>query len=226
MTDPQQPPEQSQQDQDEQRLVPALLTVYALYLAWRGANQGFAGNALDVARVLNLRQLVGPALVDVAQRALAAQRQSAGRAGDAFWAHAAGAAQTAAQAGLTVLAEALLWTDSHTQGDPSTSDVGGAQGEATIPTREDPPDLLAQMVVTAVVNVARLAAADLAGWSTKTWQTRQDDRVRDSHVLLQGQTAALDEPFISGIDKLQFPGDPAAPMRQRAGCRCWLRFAR
>ena len=228
MTDPQQPPpdEPAEPRDETDALVPALLTVYALYLAWRGAHAGFRGNAAAVERALNLPAHIGGALLAVAQRALGDQRAQAGRAGDEFWTHVDAAARVAAETGMQVLAEALLWTDRRTAGDPSTTDVGGRAGEATVPTASDPPTLLAGMVATAVANAARMAAAELAGWSTKTWETRRDNRVRDAHRALQGQTEPLGSPFLSGDAKLQFPGDPSAPIGLRANCRCWLRFGR
>lgn len=227
MTQPQDAQQPPPPDDDGSSLIPALLTVYALYLAWRGAHAGFRGNALQVRRALNLDVHIGPSMAMVASRALGYQRDRAGRAGDALWTHADAAVRAAVNVGLDVLAEALLWTDTHTHGDPSTADSGDAvPGEATVPTGASPPDLLAGMVATAVVNAAMLAAAAWAGWSSKTWQTRQDSRVRDAHRTLQGETVPLGEPFVTAGHKLQFPGDPSAPVGLRARCRCWLTMGR
>jgi hypothetical protein len=217
--------QQDQSDEDEQSLIPALLAVYALYLLWRSANDGFAGNALTVERALDLNKQVGRILTGIAQRALGSQRTAAGRAGDQLWQHADAAAQAGVAAGLQTLAEALLWTDTRTdRAAPSTSDAGG--DGVTTPTREDPPTLLARLVAGATVNAAQMAAADLAGWRTKIWRTRQDNRVRDAHAVLHGQERALNEPFITAGHKLRFPHDPAAPIELRANCRCKLRFRR
>lgn len=230
MTEPAAPPEQQpppdEPQEEDSALIPALLAIYALYLLWRGANTGFRGNALDVARALRLRETIGGALIGVAQRALADQRSAAGRAGDELWEHADAAARAGAEAGLQVLAEALLWTDSHTMGDPTTGDAGVVPGEAKVPTRSDPPTLLARMVAGATENAARLTAAGLAGWSLKIWQTRLDDRVRHAHMHLQGEVRPLGEGFETAGHKLMFPHDPSAPIELRAGCRCWLRFRR
>lgn len=227
MTDPTAPPDQQQQDQsdDEESLIPALLAIYALYLLWRSANNGFAGNALTVERALDLRKQVGRALNGIAQRALGEQRTAAGRAGDQLWEYASAATQAGVEAGLQTLAEALLWTDHRTdRGAPSTSDAGG--DGVTTPTRESPPTLLARLVAGATVNAAQAAAAGFAGWRTKIWQTRQDNRVRDAHVALQGQEKPMNEPFVTAGHKLQFPHDPTAPIELRANCRCKLRFRR
>lgn len=231
MTDPQPPSEQSrsqpQTDGDESSLIPALLTVYALYLLWRGANHGFRGNAATVRRVLDLERVVGQALSNVALHALEWQRLQVGRQGDQLWAGTAQSVRDAVNVGLDVLADALLWTDRHTMGDPSTSDSGGARPrEAAVPTAADPPALLAQLVTTAVVNAAMISAADAAGWTRKTWQTRRDDRVREAHRILQGQTQLLGDAFEVQGHKIRFPGDPEVPLNLRAGCRCWLTMAR
>lgn len=220
MTAPEQPEEQQQQDdEDEQSLVPALLAIYALFLLWRGANSSFSGSVATVERALQLRTTIGPALAAVAQRALGEQRAAAGRSGDELWQHADQAVLVGVDAGLQTLAEALLWTDRHADATPA--DAGGA-----VPTRESPPGLLARMVAGTVVNAARMAAADLAGWRTKVWQTRQDNRVRDAHVALHGDRKPLGEPFVTAGHKLMFPHDPAAPIELRANCRCRLRFVR
>ena len=227
MTEPTPPPEQpppSEPQEDEGSLIPALLAIYALYLLWRGANRGFAGNALTVERALKLRATIGPALIALAQRALAQQREAAGRAGDALWEHSEVAARAGVEAGLTTLAEALLWTDRHIGDQPTTSDAG-ADG-TSVPTRSDPPTLLARLVAGTVANAARMAAADLAGWRSKIWMTRADNRVRDAHAFLHGEIRPLAEPFVTAGHKLRYPHDPSAPLSLRANCRCWLLFAR
>lgn len=225
MTEPAPPTQEPPQDEDEASLLPALLAAHAAYLAWRGAHSSFQGHVLTVIRDLSLPAMVGNQLLHIAARALDRQRQAAGRNGDQLWEHAAVAEQQAAEVGLHTLAEALLWTDSHTRGDPSTSDSGDAQrGEATVPTAADPPFLLAGMVATAVANAAQTIAATLAGWATKTWVTRGDERVRLAHARLQGTTVLLHEPFVTGGHKLQYPGDPSAPIGLRANCRCSLTF--
>lgn len=229
MTNPQPPSDSSspQTEDDEASLVPVLLTVYALYLLWRGANHGFRGNTTTVRRVLDLERTVGQALSNVALRALEWQRMQVGRPGDQLWSGATQAVRDAVNVGLDVLADALLWTDRNTSSDPTTTDSGsGATGEPTVPTAADPPTLLAQLVATAVANAAMVSAAATAGWTRKTWQTRQDDRVREAHRLLQGQTRPLGDAFEVQSHKIRYPGDPEVPLSLRAGCRCWLTMAR
>lgn len=48
---------------------------------------------------------------------------------------------------------------------------------------------------------------------TKTWLTSRDDRVRDSHAILEGETVKLDKNFSDGQE---FPSEPM--------CRCVMTF--
>lgn len=54
---------------------------------------------------------------------------------------------------------------------------------------------------------------------SRTWRTAGDDRVRESHAELEGETVRMDEPFSNG---LMFPGDPAGPPEEVINCRCVL----
>lgn len=61
----------------------------------------------------------------------------------------------------------------------------------------------------------------------KTWRHRGDERVRDSHREMGGQTVRIDQPFVTPRGaRLNFPGDDSlgAPDSETAGCRCRLKF--
>jgi hypothetical protein len=59
-----------------------------------------------------------------------------------------------------------------------------------------------------------------AGFSTKLWQTVEDEHVRHSHMENQRQgDIPLARQFSNG---LRFPGDPEGPLDEIIGCRCWL----
>ncbi|MDY8108260.1 phage minor head protein [Fulvimarina sp. 2208YS6-2-32] len=60
----------------------------------------------------------------------------------------------------------------------------------------------------------------------KGWRNARDRRVRDSHVVLHGQTVGLNESFISPATgaPIRYPGDPRAPASERVGCRCFLQM--
>lgn len=53
----------------------------------------------------------------------------------------------------------------------------------------------------------------------RTWSATRDNRTRDSHRKLNGETVGLNERFSNG---LMFPGDPAGDIGETANCRCHL----
>lgn len=61
----------------------------------------------------------------------------------------------------------------------------------------------------------------------KTWKHKGDERVRDSHREMGGQSVRVDQPFVTPRGaRLNFPGDDSlgAPESETAGCRCRLVF--
>jgi len=60
------------------------------------------------------------------------------------------------------------------------------------------------------------------GVARKEWLATGDNRTRDSHRETNGQRVSIDEPFLVGKDKvpMMYPGDPGAPVREFANCRC------
>lgn len=54
----------------------------------------------------------------------------------------------------------------------------------------------------------------------KEWLATPDTRTREDHAAADGQRVALDEPFLVGTSRLDFPGDPSAPAEQVIKCRC------
>jgi HK97 family phage portal protein len=59
----------------------------------------------------------------------------------------------------------------------------------------------------------------------KVWIAAGDDRVRDSHVEMDGTSVALDEPFDVGGAEMDYPGDPFGPPEETINCRCAVWFA-
>ena len=56
----------------------------------------------------------------------------------------------------------------------------------------------------------------------KTWQTMRDDRVREAHEEIQGQTVPFDDVFVTWDGhEARFPGDFDAP-ELNVNCRCFL----
>ena len=59
---------------------------------------------------------------------------------------------------------------------------------------------------------------------TKTWLTRRDDRVRETHDYLEGMTVPYDARFYTfDGDSARFPGD-FTDAANNVGCRCLLRL--
>ena len=57
---------------------------------------------------------------------------------------------------------------------------------------------------------------------TMTWNSAGDERVRDSHEELDGETILMGEYFETENGPIRFPGDPLADISETINCRCWL----
>lgn len=79
----------------------------------------------------------------------------------------------------------------------------------------------ARTMTTEAENGGRLAsmheAEELGLEYEKTWMSTHDDRTRESHALMDGETVPLDEPFSNG---LMYPADPSGPPEEVYNCRC------
>lgn len=85
--------------------------------------------------------------------------------------------------------------------------------------------LTAQTEVIGATNSGQLMAYREAGVEQKRWLTALDEKVRDSHVVTEGQTVDLDQSFITGDGNyLQYPGDRSsgAAASDIINCRCTL----
>ena len=57
----------------------------------------------------------------------------------------------------------------------------------------------------------------------KIWRSAHDNRVRDTHRDLDGESVGFNETFTSSKgNTLRFPGDPEAPAEEIIQCRCYL----
>jgi hypothetical protein len=55
-----------------------------------------------------------------------------------------------------------------------------------------------------------------------TWRATHDNRTRDSHAAMDGDTVAEGERFVTGAgNTLEYPGDPSGPPEEVINCRCW-----
>ena len=74
-------------------------------------------------------------------------------------------------------------------------------------------------------NTAALDTAKKAGATSKTWVTMMDDKVRESHDYLLGQTVGIDEDFYTwGGAHAPAPGMFGVP-EEDCNCRCELIFS-
>ncbi len=99
--------------------------------------------------------------------------------------------------------------------------LSGNMGETT----GTPAEAIARVAETdsvRIYNEAKLDTAKANGAKEKTWRTMEDNRVRDTHVLLDGVTVPIDGYFYTYTGaKAQAPsqfGDAA----EDVGCRCWI----
>lgn len=222
MTAPEQPPPE---EEEGSSLIPALLAVYSAYLIYRAAQGQLEREWKSVVVSLGLPVLIGGVLAQIAARALARQQRDAGRAGDELWRHTEEGIAAGVTAGYQVIAEALIYQDQHAPlGGPATRDAGDPTG---VPTAENPPWVMADMTANAVGNAAQTTAAAAAGWRYKTWVSMKDNRVRHTHRVMNGQRVGMQDSFTSptGV-RLEFPGDPSAPIEEIANCRCAIRIGR
>lgn len=66
------------------------------------------------------------------------------------------------------------------------------------------------------------AAADSGLTLLKTWETMEDDRVREAHEEIQGQTVPFDDVFVTWDGhEARFPGDFDTP-ELNCNCRCYI----
>ena len=65
-------------------------------------------------------------------------------------------------------------------------------------------------------------AADSGLTLLKTWETMEDDRVREAHEEIQGQTVPFDDVFVTWDGhEARFPGDFDTP-ELNCNCRCYI----
>lgn len=64
------------------------------------------------------------------------------------------------------------------------------------------------------------------GKQYKVWRTMKDFKVRHTHMIADGQTVGIFEPFQVGNSQLNFPTDLSlgASMEETANCRCTVKY--
>ena len=85
---------------------------------------------------------------------------------------------------------------------------------------------IARTAMTSAQNAGRIEAMhnaqDMGIEVKKLWISTLDNRTRDAHRDLDGQTQLVDDPFKSRLGDIMFPGDPNAVPANVWHCRCAL----
>lgn len=109
-----------------------------------------------------------------------------------------------------------------------TGEAGASGEQETEKNQPNLPDAIIRIAETEthrIANTSALETAKKAGARFKTWSTVLDDRVRESHEYLEGETVEIGEDFYT------FDGDHAsAPglfelAENNVNCRCELLFS-
>ena len=77
-------------------------------------------------------------------------------------------------------------------------------------------------------NHTELNEAKKAGYRYKIWRTEMDNKVRPTHVPMEGVKKPIDELFAVGDSLMEMPHDMThgASMSEVSNCRCWLEYAK
>ena len=81
---------------------------------------------------------------------------------------------------------------------------------------------IAESTAVAGFNAGLFVGYQVNGYKTKTWVSQMDERVRDNHVMANGQTVKIMEYFLVGTDLMLYPGDPTASAENVINCRCTI----
>lgn len=103
--------------------------------------------------------------------------------------------------------------------------VSGNMGDTT-GTPEEAIARVAETDAVRIYNESKLNTAKRHGATAKTWNTMEDNRVRDSHYPLDKVTVPIDAYFYTyDGDKATAPSQFTLP-QNNVNCRCWLTFSK
>ena len=73
-----------------------------------------------------------------------------------------------------------------------------------------------------------LKQAKTDGYTQKIWCTERDNRVRPTHVVMEGETIPIDALFVVGNSLMEMPHDitHGAEMSEVSNCRCWCEYVK
>ena len=77
------------------------------------------------------------------------------------------------------------------------------------------------------LNYTDFVEAKDSGATKKTWLTMLDDKVRNTHEEVEGQTIGIDEPFTVGNSLMKFPHDlsESPDPKEVINCRCAVEYS-
>ena len=88
--------------------------------------------------------------------------------------------------------------------------------------------IIAENEANTICNHSDYAEAVSYGYTKKTWLTMLDDKVRDTHIYLEGETIDIDDVFIVGSSMMRYPKDTeyGASADEIINCRCVCTYSK
>lgn len=84
--------------------------------------------------------------------------------------------------------------------------------------------VVAENQTNALYNDRLYQQAVQSGKKYKTWITKLDQKVRDTHKEIHGEIVAIDMPFIVGDSELMYPCDLSGSYKEICNCRCVVSY--
>lgn len=94
-------------------------------------------------------------------------------------------------------------------------------------TSKDRAMLISANEANVLGNYRQQIKAVKSGKKYKTWMTMRDDKVRHTHIEVNGVRVGIFDAFIVGNSQMMYPKDTSlgAEMEEIAGCRCTLHYS-
>ena len=81
---------------------------------------------------------------------------------------------------------------------------------------------IARTTTTQSINASQLQAWQTEKVGKKMWLTSRDEKVRDAHTAVDGQTVKMSDSFVVAGENLAYPGDPEGSAGNIIQCRCFM----
>lgn len=92
-------------------------------------------------------------------------------------------------------------------------------------TSQDRSIIISETETNVLGNYGMQVQAIKQGKRWKTWRSMKDNRVRDSHLLVDDKKIGIFEYFDVGGAKMLYPGDTSAPPEELINCRCVCEYS-